>query len=159
MNFPIIRTTRCRITIATKCDVTWLYTLLNDVDVFRNIDGLRPFAETVESTTKFIDDMLDAYSNGRGFLWKLSYLGNPMGFICTYDFEDNPFLCYGIDKQFREKGFMTEALVSVLNYQNRESEKIYTLNVNIDNVSSYAISKRIKKQFILKTKLINSIRI
>lgn len=39
MNYPIINSERCEITIATISDAYWLHILLNDRDVYKNIEG------------------------------------------------------------------------------------------------------------------------
>lgn len=147
MNFPVITTTRCQITIATANDACWLHVLLNDRDVYKYIEGVRPFAKTIENTTQFIDDMLYAYNNGSGFLWKLLYKNNPIGFICIIDYEDTPSLSYGVVKAYRNKGFMSEALMRVLCYQTQRSNKTFQFSISKENVPSLNLYNEIARSF------------
>lgn len=147
MNYPIINSERCQITIATTIDADWLYVLLNDIDVYKFIEGIRPFAKTVRSTIRFIDDMLYAYNNGCGFLWKLLYKDKPIGFICTFDLEDTPSLCYGIVKTYRNNGFMSEALMCVLRYQTQLYNESFRFIISQENVPSLCLYKKIAKSY------------
>lgn len=147
MSFPVITTERCQITIATANDTCWLHALLNDRDVYKYIEGGRPFAKTIESTTQFIDDMLYAYNNERGFLWKLLYKDNPIGFICIIDFDDTPSLSYGVVKAYRNKGFMSEALMRVLCYQAQLSNKTFQFSISKENEPSLNLYNEISRSF------------
>lgn len=147
MSFPVITTERCQITIATANDTCWLHALLNDKDVYKYIEGVRPFAKTIESTTLFIDDMLYAYNNGRGFLWKLLYKDKPIGFICIFDYENTPSLSYGIVKAYRNKGFMSEALMRVLYYQTQRTNKTFQFSISKENVPSLILYNKIARFF------------
>lgn len=142
MNFPVLHSQRCQITIATKRDADWLFALFNDETVYEYIEGIRPFAKTIEHTMMFIDCMLDAYINGRGFLWKLIYQDIPIGYICTIDFEENPFISYGLITPFRQKGYMTEVLTEVLLFQNSISKKSYRVDVHKDNIASVRLCNK-----------------
>lgn len=147
MNYPIINSERCQITIATINDAYWLHALLNDRDVYEYIEGIRPFAETVRRTKRFIEDMLYAYNNGHGYLWKIIYTEKPIGFICTFDFEENPSICYGMDEAFRGKGLMMETMKRVLCYQTQFSNKAYRFCINKENVASQSLHNKIARTF------------
>ena len=147
MNFPVLHSQRCQITIATKRDADWLYALFNDETVYKYIEGIRPFAKTIEHTMMFIDYMLDAYIDGRGFLWKLSRQGKPIGFISVLDFDENPSLCYALYKSNRNNGLMHEALESVLLFQNRIEKKTYRCDINAWNFPSISLCKKLKESF------------
>lgn len=147
MNYPVLQSKRCTITIATRTDAQWLHKLFNDEMVMRYNEGLHRFAESVEKTTDFIDCMLDAFNNGRGFLWKLSHQEVPIGFICTIDFEETPSISYGLNKSYRNNGFMTEGLTSVLGYQNQMAKKSYTIYINKDNLASQRLCNKMTSKF------------
>lgn len=147
MNYPLINTERYQITIATENDACWLHALLNDKDVYKYIEGIRPFAETVRRTARFIEDMLYAYNNGNGFLWKITYKEKPIGFICTFDFEETPSVCYGIDKAYRNKGVMTETMKSVFYYQTQFSKKSFLFRISKENVASLSVHNKIASTF------------
>lgn len=147
MNYPIIQSKRCHITIATTDDACWLHALLNDKDVYKYIDGIRPFAENIKSTTLFIEDMLDAYINGRGFLWKLSINSIPIGFICTLDIEEAPSVCYGMDKAYRNLGIMLESLTCVMYYQIQISDSSFQFHISKENLASLRLYTKIARMF------------
>lgn len=144
MNYPVLQSKRCTITIATRTDAQWLHKLFNDEMVMRYNEGLLLFAESVEKTTDFIDCMLDAFNNGRGFLWKLSHQEVPIGFICTIDFDDAPSISYGVNKSYRHNGFMTEGLSKVLCYQNKIVEKSYIINIEKENIASQHLCNKLE---------------
>ena len=142
MNYPLINTERCQITIATISDAYWLHVLLNDRDVYKNIEGTHSFAKSIEKTTEFICSMLGAYDMERGFLWKVVHEEKSIGFVCTIDFDENPTLCYALNKSFRNNGFMTEALIGILSFQNSILCRLYTLDICEGNLASVRVYKK-----------------
>ncbi len=147
MTTPVLHTPRCMITIMTEKDAGWLNTLLNDEGVQHYIEGIRLFSKTVENTTEYVKCMFDAYNNRRGFLWKVTYKKEPIGFVCTIDFDENPFLSFAIIKKFRHHGLMRENLKAVLSYQNHISNKKYLVDISIENVYSYKLCRRLIDDF------------
>ena len=147
MNCPLINTERCQITIATANDACWLHALLNDRDVYKNIEGIHLFAKSVEKTKEFICSMLNAYNMGRGFLWKVVHEEESIGFICIIDFDEEPSLCYALKKLNRGKGLMHEALVSVLYFLSGIEKKVYRCDIERNNGPSIQICKKLKESF------------
>lgn len=147
MSPPVLHTPRCMITIMARDDAEWLNTLLNDEAVNTYIEGIRPFAKSVMNTSEFIDGMLDINNNGKGFLWKVMQREKPVGFICTIDFDDNPSLCYALEKPYRKKGLMSEALKAVLIHQSLIMDKKYYVEINSKNLDSYNLCKKLIRAF------------
>ena len=147
MNYHIINSERCQITIATISDAYWLHVLLNDRDVYKNIEGTHSVAKSIEKTTEFIRSMLDAYDMGRGFLWKVVHEEESVGFICIIDFDEEPSLCYALKKLNRGKGLMHEALVSVLYFLSGIEKKVYRCDIERNNDPSIQICKKLKESF------------
>ena len=147
MSIPVLHTARCMITIMTEKDAGWLNTLLNDKDVFHYIEGIRPFAKTIENTTEYIKCMLDAYDNRRGFLWKIMFHENPIGLVNVMDFDENPSLCYALNKSYRDRGLMYEALVSILSNLSGIEKKVYRCDIDSNNVPSILTCNKLKESF------------
>ena len=146
-DFPIIRSNRCCMTIMTMEDTGWLYELFNDEDVKKNLEGIRLFSDSKDATAVFIDSMLEAYYTERGFLWKIMCEEIPVGFVCSADFDENPYICYAMNRNFRNMGLMTEAVMAVLDYQNTIEYKSYMISVNKDNVSSCRVCNWLEDKF------------
>ena len=147
MNYPLINTERCQITIATANDACWLHALLNDRDVYKNIEGTHLFAKSVEKTKEFICSMLNAYNMGRGFLWKVIYKEKSIGFICIIDFDEEPSLCYALNILNRGKGLMHEALVGALSFLSGIANKTYRCDIKPNNYHSILLSEKLKESF------------
>lgn len=146
-NYPVIRSERCCMTIMTAEDVNWLYELFNDEDVKINLEGVRLFSGSKEATAVFIDSMVDAYHTERGFLWKIMYDATPVGFICTADFDDSPYISYAMIPKFRNLGLMTESIEAILDYQNAIDYKQYSISVKKNNILSYRLCNYLARKY------------
>lgn len=78
---------------------------------------------------------------------KITYKEKPIGFICTFDFEETPSVCYGIDKAYRNKGVMTETMKSVFYYQTQFSKKSFLFRISKENVASLSVHNKIASTF------------
>jgi len=143
MNYPVLHTSRCVITIMSQEDRIWLNRLFNDKDVSYFLEGTNQFSRTLEATAGFIESMSDAYNRVRGFLWKITYQDNPIGFVCTIDFDENPSLCYALKKSYRKKGLMSEALKAILVYQSCIMDSDYYVEINSENFESYNLCEKL----------------
>lgn len=154
MSTPVLHTPRCMITIMTEKDAEWLNSLLNDEDVYHYIEGIRLFAKSVENTTEYIKCMLDAYDHGRGFLWKIMRHENPIGLVNVMDYDENPSLCYALNKSYRGRELMYEALVSILSFLSGIENKVYRCDIDNNNVPSILICNKLKDSFNILVKAI-----
>ena len=154
MSTSVIRSARCMITIMTEKDAGWLNTLLNDEDVYHYIEGLRPFAKTVESTIEFIESMWEASNKNRGFLWKIMFHEIPIGFVNVMDFDENPSLCYALSKSYRDRRLMYEALVSILSFLSGIGKKVYRCDIDSNNAPSMLICNKLNESFNILVKAV-----
>ena len=119
-------------------DREWLSKLLVEQDVRRFLPHL------TTDVDKFICDMKIAESKGLGKFWIIRLDNIGIGFISIYDLIENPFIFYAMSPEFRNNGYMHNAielivkehsltLSTVVDDKNEASMKIIdNANININ---------------------------
>lgn len=102
-------------------DREWLSKLLIEKDVRRFLPHL------TTDVDKFICDMKIAESNGLGKFWIIRLDNIGIGFISIYDLIENPFLFYAMSPEYRNKGYMHNAIKLI------ENNYSLTLSTVVDN--------------------------
>lgn len=112
-------------------DREWLSKLLVEQDVRRFLPHL------TTDVDKFICDMKIAESKGLGKFWIIRLDNIGIGFISIYDLTENPFIFYAILPEFRNKGYMHNAIGLI---ENKYSLNLSTI-VDNNNEASMKILK------------------
>ena len=112
-------------------DREWLSKLLVEQDVRRFLPHLTTDVDT------FICDMKIAESKGLGKFWIIRLDNIGIGFISIYDLTENPFIFYAILPEFRNKGYMHNAIGLI---ENKYSLNLSTI-VDNNNEASMKILK------------------
>ena len=113
----------------TSKDKEWLSELLIDKDVRKFLSHL------TTDVDKFICDMKIAESKELGKFWIIR-LGNiGIGFISIYDLIEKPFIFYAILPEFRNKGYMHNAIGLI----EKEYSSILSTIVDANNVRSVKV--------------------
>ena len=112
-------------------DREWLSKLLVEQDVRRFLPHL------TTDVDKFICDMKIAESKELGKFWIIRLDNIGIGFISIYDLIENPFIFYAILPEFRNKGYMHNAIGLI---ENKYSLNLSTV-VNNNNEASMKILK------------------
>ena len=110
-------------------DREWLSKLLVEQDVRRFLPHL------TTDVDKFICDMKIAESKGLGKFWIIRLDNIGIGFISIYDLIENPFIFYAMLPEFRNKGYMQNAIELI------ENKYLVTLTTVVDsrNVASMRV--------------------
>ncbi len=88
----------------TSKDKEWLSKLLVEQDVRRFLPHL------TTDVDKFICDMKIAESKSLGKFWIIRLESIGIGFISIYDLTEKPFIFYAMLPEFRNKGYMHNAI-------------------------------------------------
>lgn len=115
----------------TSKDREWLSNLLVEQDARRFLPHL------TTDVDKFICDMKIAENNGLGKFWIIRLDSIGIGFISIYDLTENPFIFYAILPEFRNNGYMHNAIGLI---ENKYSLNLSTV-VNNNNEASMKILK------------------
>ena len=115
----------------TSKDREWLGNLLVEQDVRRFLPHL------TTNVDKFICDMKIAENNGLGKFWIIRLDSIGIGFISIYDLTANPFIFYAVLPDFRNKGYMHNAIRLI---ENKYSLNLLTI-VDNNNEASMKILK------------------
>ena len=112
-------------------DREWLSELLIDKDVRKFLSHL------TTDVDKFIYDMEIAERKGLGKFWIIRLDNIGVGFISIYDLTEKPFIFYAMLPEFRNKGYMHNAIGLI---ENKYSLNLSTV-VNNNNEASMKILK------------------
>ena len=126
----------------TSKDREWLSNLLVEQDVRRFLPHL------TTDVDKFICDMKIAENNGLGKFWIIRLDSIGIGFISIYDLTENPFIFYAILPEFRNNGYMHNAIGLI----EKEHSSILSTIVDAKNVNSL---KGLTNTTIIAKKLYN----
>ena len=110
-------------------DREWLSKLLVEQDVRRFLPHL------TTDVDKFICDMKIAESKGLGKFWIIRLDNIGIGFISIYDLTENPFIFYAILPEFRNNGYMHNAIELI----KKEHSSILSTIVDAKNVNSLKV--------------------
>lgn len=102
-------------------DREWLSELLIEKDVRKFLPHL------TTDVDKFICDMEIAERKGLGKFWIIRLDNIGVGFISIYDLTENPFIFYAMSHEYRNKGYMHNAIRLI------EKEYLVTLSTVVDN--------------------------
>lgn len=110
-------------------DREWLSELLIDKDVRKFLPHL------TTDVDRFICDMKIAEQKGLGKFWIIRLDNTGIGFISIYDLTENPFVFYAMSPEFRNKGYMRNAIRMIEN----ENASILSTIVDANNVQSLSV--------------------
>ena len=119
-------------------DREWLSKLLVEQDVRKFLPHL------TTDVNKFIFDMEIAERKGLGKFWIIRLYNIGVGFISIYDLTENPFVFYAMSPEFRNKGYMHNAIGLI----EKEYSSILSTIVDANNVRSV----RVLSNTTIKTK-------
>ena len=118
-DFPVIHTERLTLRKPTYDDVATLLELTQDDEVMLYY-GMEPFKEEKQSRDE-IDWFLKIWKEGTGTRWVITLKGQDdfIGEIGFYEYEKKhrrAEIGYKLSKRFWRRGYMTEALMGMLDY-------------------------------------------
>lgn len=118
-SFPVLQTERLILRTLSPADEPEIYQLRSDENVLKYID--RNKAHSAEDARKFIDSILGGMDQNASFYWAVALKRNNrlIGTICLWNFTEQNQKAetgYELLPAFQGKGYMQEALASVLTF-------------------------------------------
>lgn len=136
---PTLYSTRCQLSHFDNSDVFWLFKLFNEESVLKYMEGIRLFADSIDSTKRFVNNMNHQTQIGNAYFWVIRLKKIPIGFIGIYDFMYKPNLFYAVCVEQRGRGFATECVKTVTNYIHNNYGISLTAEAGINNISSVSV--------------------
>jgi ribosomal-protein-alanine N-acetyltransferase len=114
-DFPRLETARLILRPMQAMDAHGYGELLSDETTFPYISDSGPVAAS--EIPSRISRNNERFVQGRAIYWALEHKGSFIGFVALHEpSERAPALSYAIRKQWRRRGFATEALEAICNY-------------------------------------------
>ena len=154
--FPILETTRLKLTQASKSDAKQILFLRSDPKINQYVK--RPLCKSLEEASAFVERIDKGIENNQNLYWKIALKENPemIGSISLWQFSDDlktAEVGYDLSWHHHNKGFMSEALLRVLTFGflelGFEHIEAYT---QYDNEASVKILERVGMQKVADRK-------
>ena len=117
MSFPVLRSKRLVLRQLEFQDANEIFQLRSNEAVNKYLD--RPKAETIDDAMGFIKKIKDGIDENKSFYWAICLRGELKlsGTICVWNINENKAeIGYELLPEYQGKGFMQEALETVLDY-------------------------------------------
>ena len=150
-NFPTLETNRLTLRNVLEKDYELFYKLHSDPVINRFVG--RENSSSLEKAKAYIKRMDGLVKNKECFFWVITLNDddNLMGSVCCWNFDlKNGIVEIGYEmlSEFQGKGFMTEALKSVIEFTfNKIKANIITAFPSSDNINSVKILKKLNFEF------------
>lgn len=117
--FPVLKTERLTLSEFTANDVSRFFNLRSDEEFMKYL-GLFPMKRTSEARDR-VHSIIQAFKTGEAISWKISLQNSTelIGYIGFWEIDFRHFrgeIGFGIDQQFQQKGYMSEAMPKILEY-------------------------------------------
>ena len=138
---PTLHSKRLSLNKLTKSDWKEISYLRSDAKINKYVK--RPPAETKEDALVFVEKIDSETRNGRMLYWKICLLEHQdmIGSICLWHFSNDGRVAeigYDLDPAYQGKGYMTEAMETVLDYGFNELQlediEAYTQDNNLSSI-------------------------
>ena len=117
--FPILETTRLKLTQASKADAKEILFLRSDPKINQYVK--RPLCKSLEEASAFVERIDKGIQNNQNLYWKIALKKHPemIGSISLWHFSEDlktAEVGYDLSWHYHRKGYMSEALQAVLEY-------------------------------------------
>ncbi len=121
--FPELKTIRLNLVEMTLADANALFKMRSDPEFIKFL-SIDPYQE-IEEAEQLIQKNRAAFRSKEGISWKIALKGEKdlIGYVGFWRIDKANYraeLGFGLAKEERQKGFMTEALQAILNYGFKE---------------------------------------
>ena len=113
---PVINTHRCTLSAVIQSDIHILRQILDDPETQRFLPELCEEFPTIDSLQKFVVSFDKYLLQDDGILWGIRRDSVFIGFIAMMDIKTNPTLFYAMYPDYRNKGYMKECLIKMIDY-------------------------------------------
>lgn len=113
---PILKSKRCILRDVTDEDLCIIQEIMHDNEFQKFLPELYELINSKEGFLQFFKSFSIYLQQNEGFLWGISLNNKFIGFVAIMDISDNPTLFYAIHPLYRNKGFMTECVSTIVSF-------------------------------------------
>ena len=137
--FPEINSRHSALARISESELDILKEIFEDVETRRFLSELYELLDSSNGIQKFVSTF-DLYTrNDEGYLWGFKHCDELVGFVAVMDLSDIPVLFYAMHSNHRSRGYMKDALQSVLGYLSNQ-KAIRTISTDVYKENSISIA-------------------
>ena len=142
--FPEINARHSVLTRISEDALSILKEIFDDADTRRFLPELYELLDSSNGIQKFVSTF-DLYTqNDEGYLWGIKHSDEFVGFIAVMDLSDDPAIFYATHPNHRSRGYMKDALQSVLGHlSNQKAVRTISTDVYKENNISINILRQL----------------
>lgn len=142
--FPEINARHSVLTRISEDALGILKEIFEDVETRRFLSELYELLDSSNGSQKFVSTF-DLYTqNDEGYLWGVKHCDELVAFVAVMDLSDIPVLFYATHPNHRSRGYMKDALQSVLGYlSNQKAVRTISTDVYKENSISIALLQQL----------------
>ena len=137
--FPEINTRYSVLTRISEDKLGILKELFDDADTRRFLPELYELLDCPDGLQNFIATFVYYSQNDEGYLWGIKHSDEFIGFIAVMDLSDAPALFYATHPNHRSRGYMKDALQSVLGYLSNK-QAVRTISTDVYKGNNISIN-------------------
>lgn len=137
--FPEINTRYSVLTRISEDKLGILKELFDDADTRRFLPELYELLDSPDGLQNFIATFVYYSQNDEGYLWEIKHSAEFVGFIAVMDLSDDPALFYATHPNHRFRGYMKDALQSVLGYLSNQ-KAVRTISTDVYKGNNISIN-------------------
>lgn len=155
--FPTLGSDRISLLPMNVAHAKWYADILSEKDTFRFLTETGPVSE-IQAKVK-ISANVKSYESGKSVYWSLLGVeGQFLGFIAVHNLQgERVFISYGIHPSQRRKGFGTEGLKTVLNWDFLKDKEI-EMAVHKENEPSFKMLSKLALEYLGVRETVNGAR-
>jgi RimJ/RimL family protein N-acetyltransferase len=141
--FPGINARHSVLTRISEDVLGILKEIFEDVETRRFLPELYELLDSSNGIQKFVSTF-DLYTqNDEGYLWGVKHCDELVAFVAVMDLSDIPVLFYATHPNHRSRGYMKDALQSVLGYLSKKVVRTISTDVYKENSISIALLQQL----------------
>lgn len=137
--FPEINARHSVLTRISEDALGILKDIFDDADTRRFLPELYELLDSFDGFQNFVTTFDYYTQNDEGYLWGVKQSGKLVGFVAVMDLYDIPALFYATHPNHRSRGYMKDALQSVLGYLSNQ-KAVRTISTDIYKNNSISIN-------------------
>ena len=137
--FPEINTRHCALARISESELDILKEIFDDADTRRFLPELYELLDSPDGLQNFIATFVYYSQNDDGYLWGIKHSDEFVGFIAVMDISDDPALFYATHPNHRFRGYMKDALQSVLGYLSNQ-KAVRTISTDVYKGNNISIN-------------------
>lgn len=137
--FPEINARHSVLTRISEDALGILKDIFDDADTRRFLPELYELLDSFDGFRNFVTTFDYYTQNDEGYLWGVKQSGKLVGFVAVMDLSDIPALFYATHPNHRSRGYMKDALQSVLGYLSNQ-KAVRTISTDIYKNNSISIN-------------------